>query len=92
MPRSFPGGAKNPLANAEDTGFIPDLGGSRIPRGSWARVPRLLNLCSTAREPQLLKPLSPGACTLQLESSPFSPKPEKSPGSNHDPAQTKIKK
>ena len=74
MSRSVPGGVKSPPANAEDTGFIPDLGGSCIPRGSWAHVlgPRLLSLCSKAREPQLLKPARPGAHALQLESSPCS--------------------
>ena len=33
-------------------------------------MPRLLSLCSRAREPQFLKPTHPGACALQLESTP----------------------
>ena len=42
-------------ANAGDTGSSPGLGGSHVPRSSWAREPRLLNLrvwslCSATRE------------------------------------------
>ena len=46
MGGGFPGGAvvKNPPANAEDTGSSPGLGGSHMPRSSWAREPQLLSL------------------------------------------------
>ena len=47
---------KNPPANAGDTGLIPDLGRSHVPQGNQACGPQLLNLCSIAREPQLLSP------------------------------------
>ena len=50
----FPCGAvvKNLPANAGDTGSSPGLGGSHMPRSSWAREPQLLSLrvwslCST---------------------------------------------
>ena len=54
----FPGGAvaKNPPANAGDTGSSPGPGRSRMPQSNKARAPQLLSLCSRAREPQLLKP------------------------------------
>ena len=45
---------KNPPANAGDTGSIPDLGRSHMPRNDKAHVPQLLSLDSRAREPQLL--------------------------------------
>ena len=43
----FPGGAVvgNLPASAGDTGSSPGLGGSRMPRSSWAREPQLLSLC-----------------------------------------------
>ena len=52
----FPGGAvvKNLPTNAGDTGLIPGLGRSHMPRSNQARAPQLLSLCSTARVPQLL--------------------------------------
>ena len=53
----FPGGAvvENLPANAGHTGSSPGLGGSRVPRSSWAREPQLLSLrmwslCSTTGE------------------------------------------
>ena len=53
----FPGGAvvESPPANAGDTGSGPGLGGSHMPRSSWAREPQLLSLrvwslCSATRE------------------------------------------
>ena len=53
----FPGGAvvKNLPANAGDTGSIPGLERSHIPRSSKTHVPPLLSLCSRACKPQLLK-------------------------------------
>ena len=47
---------KNLPANAGDTGSSPGPGRSHMPQSNWARVPQLLSLCSTAREPQLLSP------------------------------------
>ena len=46
---------ENLPANAGDTGLSPGLGGSHMPRSSWARQPQLLSLriwslCSAARE------------------------------------------
>ena len=43
-------------ANAGDTGLSPGPGGSHMTRSGWARAPRLLGLCSGARESQLLSP------------------------------------
>ena len=78
-----------------------------MPQSSWALAlaPQLLSLCSRAWEPQLLKPMQHGACARQQEKapqreararqpagSPCSPKLEKSPRSNEEPAQPKIKK
>ena len=42
----FPGGAvvENLPANAGDMGSSPGLGGSHMPRSSWAREPQLLSL------------------------------------------------
>ena len=47
---------KNLPASARDTGLIPGLGRSHMPRSSEARVPLLLGLRSRACEPQLLSP------------------------------------
>ena len=65
----FPGGSvvKNLPANAGDTSSIPGLGRSRMPRGTSARVPWLLSLCSRAQEPQLLTPEHPRACAPQQD-------------------------
>ena len=48
----FPGGpvVKNPPANAGDTGSIPGLGRSHMPRSNWARAPQLLSAHATATE------------------------------------------
>ena len=48
----FPGGSvvKNPPANVENVGSIPDLGRSYKP----VLAPQLLSLCSRAQEQQLL--------------------------------------
>ena len=63
---------KNLLANAGDRDSIPGLGGTHTPQRNKARALHLLNLCSRAREPKLLKPVHPTACALQLEESPRS--------------------
>ena len=77
----FPGGAvvENPPANAGDTGSSPGLGGSRMPRSSWAREPQLLNLrvwslCSATREATIVR----GPRTA-MKSGPHLPQLEKSP-------------
>ena len=46
MWQGFPGGAvvEGLPADAGDTGSGPGLGGSHVPRGSWAREPQLLSL------------------------------------------------
>ena len=96
---------KNLSAIEGDMGSILGPGRSHMLQSNWVRVPQLLNLCSRAQEPQLLKPVSLRthalqqeklpqweACTPQLESSPLSLKLEKSPYSNEDSAQLKINK
>ena len=57
----FPGGSavKNLPANARDMGSIPGPGRTHMLQGNYTRAPQLLNLCSRAWKPQLLKPLSP---------------------------------
>jgi len=47
--------AKNPPANAGDTGLIPGMGGSHMQCNNQAQGPQLWRLCSRVREPQLLK-------------------------------------
>ena len=47
-------------ANAGDTGSRPGLGGSRMPRSSWAREPQFLSLrvwslCSAAGEATIVR-------------------------------------
>ena len=58
----FHGGAvvENLPANAGDTGSIPGLGGSHMPRSNWAREPQLLSLrvwslCSATREAAMVR-------------------------------------
>ena len=52
----FPGGSvvMNLLANAEDTGLIPNLGRSHMPWSKLAHTPQLLSPHSRAREPEIL--------------------------------------
>ena len=87
---------EGPPGNVGDMHSVPGQGRVHKPRSSWAHahMPQLLSLCSKAWELQLLKPVHPGACAQarQLASSPCSPKLEKSPRSNEDPVQPKIKK
>ena len=94
---------KEPPAKAEDAGLITAPGGSHMPRSNETCVPQLLSLCPRAQEPHLPKPLSPRAqaprqekslqreARTPLRSSPRSLQLEKSPHSNKDPAQPKIK-
>ena len=53
---------ENPPANAGDPGSSPGLGGSHMPRSSWAREPQLLSLrvwslCSATREAAMVRGL-----------------------------------
>ena len=68
---------ENLPANAGDTGLSPGLGGSHVPRGSWAREPQLLSLrvwslCSAATEAVIVR----GPRTA-MKSGPRSPQLEK---------------
>ena len=49
-------GVQNPPDNAGDVGLIPGPGRSHVPWINYVRVPQLLNLCSRARELQLVSP------------------------------------
>ena len=65
--RGLPGGSlvKNPPANAGDTGSIPDLGRSHMPRSNKARLSQL-NLCSRAQELHLRSPHAAATEALAL--------------------------
>ena len=73
----FPGGAvvESLPANAGNTGSSPGLGGSHVPRSSWAREPQLLSLsvwslCSETREATIVRgprtTMKSGPHSLQL--------------------------
>ena len=60
--QGFPGGAvvESPPASAGDAGLSPGLGGSHMPRSSWAREPQLLSLrawslCSATGEATIVR-------------------------------------
>ena len=79
--RDFSGGAviENLPANAGDTGSSPGLGGSHMPRSSWACEPQLLSLrvwslCSATREAAIVR----GPRTA-MKSGPRSPPTRESP-------------
>ena len=55
--------------NAGDKGSIPDPERSQMPQSNEGRAPQLLRLCSRAQEPQLLKPVYPGAYALQQKAT-----------------------
>ena len=99
---------RNLPACAGDTGLIPNPGGSHMPQATkpmsrnyqvcapepgscnyWAHVPQLLKPRAQALQQE--KPPQWEARAAQ-ESSPCSLQLEKSPCSNHDPAQPKINK
>ena len=68
---------ENLPAGAEDTGSSPGLGGSHMPRSSWAREPQLLSLrvwslCSATREAAMVR----GPRTA-MKSGPHLPQLEK---------------
>lgn len=88
----FLGGAlgKQPPAKAGDTGWIPYLGRSHVPRSNEARIPQLLTLaCPGTRAPQE-KPPQWAACTSRLESSSRSVQLENRPSSNEDSGQSET--
>ena len=103
--QGFPGGSvvKNPPANAGDTGSVPNLGRSHMPRQ--------LNPCFTIAEPVLLSPgtttseaghLEPLLCSKRshrdekqspsTREQPLFSATRGSPYSNEDPAQPKVRK
>ena len=78
---------KNPIANTEGAGSIPDPGRSHMPWSNKAHVPQLLSLCSRARALQQEKPCQWEAWALQLENSPHLLQLDKRLCSNEDPKQ-----
>ena len=67
---------ENLPASAGDTGSSPGLGGSHVPRSSWAREPQLLSLrvwslCSATGEAEIVRgprtAMKSGPRSLQLE-------------------------
>ena len=89
----FPGGAvvENLPANAGDAGSSPGLGGSHMPRSSWARGPQLLSLrvwslCSATREAAMVR----GPRTA-MRSGPRSPQLEKALAQKRRPNAAKNK-
>ena len=94
MPVGFPGGAvvESLPVDAGDTGSGPGLGGSHVPRSSWAREPQLLSLrvwslCSATREAAMVR----GPRTA-MKSGPRLPQLEKALARTEDPTQPKINK
>ena len=78
-------------ANAGDTGSSPGLGGSHMPRGSWAREPQLLSLCvwslcSATGEAAMVR----GPRTA-MKSGPRSPQLEKALAQKRGPNTAKNK-
>ena len=91
--QGFPGGAvvETPPANAGDTGSSPGLGGSHMPRSSWAREPQLLSLriwslCSATGEAAIVR----GPRTA-MRSGPRSPQLEKALAQKRRPDTAKDK-
>ena len=91
--QGFPGGAvvENLPANAGDTGSIPGLGGSHMPRCDWAREPQLLSLhvwslCSATREAAIVR----GQRTA-MKSGPRLPQLEKALAQKQRPNTAKNK-
>ena len=87
-------------ANAGDTGSSPGLGGSHMPRSSWAREPQLLSLrvwslCPAAGGAAMEKgprtAMKSGPCTA-MKSGPRLPQLEKALARTEDPTQPKINK
>ena len=89
----FPGGAvvESLPASAGDTGSSPGLGGSRMPRSSWAREPQLLSLrvwslCSAIGEAATVR----GPRTVMM-GGPRSPQLEKALAQKRRPNTAKNK-
>ena len=87
-------------ANAGDTGSSPGLGGSHMPRSSWAREPQLLSLrvwslcpatggAAIVRGPRTTMKSGPRTA---MKSGPHLPQLEKALARTEDPAQPKINK
>ena len=98
----FPGGAvvENLPANAGNTGLSPGLGGSHMPRSSWAREPQLLSLrvwslCPAAGGAAIVKgprtAMKSGPRTA-MKRGPRLPQLEKALARTEDPTQPKINK
>ena len=92
-PWGFPGGTvvENLPANAGDTGSSPGLGGTHVPRSSWAREPQLLSLCvwslcSATREAATVRSLR-----TAMKSGPHSPRVEKALAQKRRPNTAKNK-
>ena len=90
----FPGGAvvESLPANAGHTGSSPGLGGSHMPRSSWAREPHVLSLrvwslCSATREAAIVR----GPRTV-MKSGPRSPQLEKALAQRRRPNTAKNNK
>ena len=78
-------------ADAGDTGSSPGLGGSHVPRSSWAHEPRLLSLrvwslCSATREAAMVR----GPRTA-MKSGPRLPQLEKALAQKRRPNTAKNK-
>ena len=78
-------------ASAGDTGSSPGLGGSRVPRGGWARGPQLLSLCvwslcSAAGEATIV-----GGPRTAMKSGPRLPRLEKALARRRRPNKAKNK-
>ena len=78
-------------ADAGDTASSPGLGGSHMPRSSWAREPQLLSLrvwslCSAAREAAIVRGLR-----TAMKSGPRSPQLEKALARKQGPNTAKNK-
>ena len=89
----FSGGAVvgNLPANAGDMGSSPSLGGSHMPRSSWAREPQLLSLrvwslCSATGEAATVRGLR-----AAMRSGPRSPQLEKALAQKRRPNTAKNK-
>ena len=98
----FPGGAvvEDLPANAGDAGSGPGLGGSHVPRGGWARGPRLLGLrvwslclatggAAVVGGPRTAMKSGPRTA---VKSGPRLPQLEKALARTEDPTQPKINK
>ena len=94
FPRGFPGGAvvESLPADAGGAGSGPGLGGSHVPRSSWAREPQLLSLRVWS-----LCPATGGAAVVRgprtaVRSGPRLPQLEKALAQRRRPNTAKNKK